>query len=124
MLLCCGTQLEACFSARDKLAREGVDVGIINARFVKPLDSTLILRALQESPFVVTIEEGVLAGGFGSAVLELASDAGVDSRNLRRLGIPDRFVDHGERAELLADLGLDSEGIVRTCRELAQQFQV
>lgn len=121
MLLCCGALLDECLQAREKLAREGLDVGIINARFVKPLDTETILQALQESPFVVTIEEGQLAGGFGSAVLELAVDSGVETRHLRRLGIPDQFVEHGERAELLADLGIDSEGIVRTCRELSQQ---
>ena len=66
------------------------------------------MRGIEESPFVVTVEEGVLAGGFGSAVLEAASDAGLDTHGIRRLGIPDRFIEHGERAELLADLGLDA----------------
>ncbi|MCA9151661.1 MAG: 1-deoxy-D-xylulose-5-phosphate synthase [Planctomycetales bacterium] len=120
MLICYGTLLDACFTAREKLAREGIDVGIINARFVKPLDRTTILKAIRECPFVVTIEEGQLAGGFGSAVLELAVDEGADTRHIKRLGIPDIYVEHGERSELLADLGLDSEGIVNTCRHLAQ----
>jgi 1-deoxy-D-xylulose-5-phosphate synthase len=124
MLICYGALLDACVAARDKLAREGIDVGIINARFVKPLDRDVILRALQDCSFLVTVEEGALAGGFGSAVLELASSEGVSAAHLRRLGIPDQFVEHAERAELLADLGIDSEGIVRCCRQLAQQLQV
>lgn len=59
--------------------------------------------------------------GFGSAVLELAADAGVDVGRVCRLGIPDRFIEHGERGELLADLGLDAAGIAGTCRRLAQR---
>jgi 1-deoxy-D-xylulose-5-phosphate synthase len=66
---------------------------------------------------VVTVEEGALMGGFGSAVLEAAADAGLDAGRVRRLGIPDTFVEHGGRQELLADLGLDVAGIVRTCRQ-------
>ena len=121
LLLCCGTLLTDCLQAREKLAREGLDVGVVNARFIKPLDHQLVLRALHECPFVVTVEEGALAGGFGSAVLEVAADAAVNAAHVRRLGIPDQFIEHGERAELLADLGLDREGIVRTCRALAEQ---
>jgi 1-deoxy-D-xylulose-5-phosphate synthase len=120
VLVCCGAMLDECMQAREKLAREGINVGLINARFVKPLDRDLLLQVIQDAPFVITIEEGQLAGGFGSAVLELAADAGVDTRHIRRLGIPDLFVEHGERAELLAELGIDSEGIVRTCREISQ----
>jgi 1-deoxy-D-xylulose-5-phosphate synthase len=99
------------------LADEGLQVGIINARFAKPLDTDLIFQAIQSSGFVVTVEEAALAGGFGSAVLEAAADAGLDTRHLRRLGIPDRFIEHGERGELLADLGLDAMGIAAACRE-------
>ena len=89
---------------------------MINARFVKPLDRPTILRAVAECPVVVTVEEGVLMGGFGSAVLEAASEAGLDTSGIRRLGIPDRFIEHGSRSELLADLGLDVAGILRACR--------
>ncbi len=123
MLVCYGPLLEACAQAREKLAREGIDVGIINARFAKPLDRELLLQTLRTSPFVITLEEGALMGGFGSALLELAADEGLSAAHVRRLGIPDAFVEHGERAELLADLGLDSEGIVRLCRQLAGHSQ-
>jgi len=119
MIIACGTTLADCVRAADRLRDEGLDFGVINARFVKPLDTKTILRAVEECPLVVTVEEGVLMGGFGSAVLEAASDAGLDTSRLCRLGIPDHFVEHGDRGELLADLGLDAEGITRTCRRLA-----
>ena len=76
-----------------------------------------MLRAVEELPLVVTVEEGTLEGGFGSAVLEAANAAGLDTRNVVRLGIPDRFVEHAERGELLADLGLDVDGICRAVRQ-------
>ena len=103
------------------MREEGLAVGVINARWVKPLDTQTVCRAIRETGFVVTVEEGVLQGGFGSAVLEAASDAGLDASHVRRLGIPDRFIEHGERGELLADLGLDAAGIAATCRALAHQ---
>ena len=98
------------------LRAEGLDVGVINARFAKPLDKTTILRAVEETPLVVTVEEGTLEGGFGSAVLEAANAAVLDTRHIVRLGIPDRFIEHAERGELLADLGLNVEGLCRTVR--------
>jgi 1-deoxy-D-xylulose-5-phosphate synthase len=119
MLIGCGTLVNTCLTAAARLADEGLEIGVINARFVKPLDAETILRAVRELPFVVTVEEGALAGGFGSAVLEAACDAGLDTSKIRRLGIPDRFVEHGARDELLVELGLDSQGIAHACRQLA-----
>jgi len=119
MIVACGTLLEACTLAARQLGNEGLDVGVINARFVKPLDTRTILRAVAQCPFVITVEEGCLQGGFGSAVLEAASDEGLDASRVRRLGIPDRFIEHGDRQGLLAELGLDQSGIVAACLELA-----
>lgn len=119
MILSCGAMLPACLAAARQLNDEGLNVGVINVRFIKPLDLGIVLRAVRECGFVVTVEEGALIGGFGSAVLEAACDAGLDTSRVRRLGIPDQFIEHGERAELLADLQLDTAGIVATCRELA-----
>ncbi len=116
-----GAMLEPARQAAELLAKEGLDVAVINPRFVKPLDEELLDKVFRECRFVVTAEEGALMGGFGSAVLELASDRGWDARNLRRLGIPDRFVEHGEREELLSEVGLSAEGIAAKCRELAGQ---
>jgi 1-deoxy-D-xylulose-5-phosphate synthase len=117
IILSFGTLLDNCLRAAELLRNEGLDVGVINARFVKPLDGEVIQRALRDCPFVVTVEEAALTAGFGSAVIELAADLGIDASHLRRLGLPDRFIEHGERAELLADLGLNAEGIARCCRE-------
>ncbi len=116
MIVSCGALLSAALCAAERLGAEGLDVGVINARFVKPLDAETILRAVRLCPAVVTVEEGCLTGGFGSAVLEAACDAGLDASRIRRLGLPDRFIEHGERSELLAELGLDAEGICRAVR--------
>jgi len=119
LLIACGTLLGAAQEAVDRLRGEGLDVGLINARFVKPLDTTLLLERIEAAPWVVTLEENVLPTGFGSAVLEAVNDASIGSGPIVRLGLPDRFVEHGERGELLADLGLDATGIAATCRTLA-----
>lgn len=124
MILACGTLLSASLDAADLLSQEGLDIGVINARFVKPLDTEVILRAVKECPWVVTVEEGSLPCGFGSAVLEAVCDAGLDTRRIRRVGIPDRFVEHGDRQELLSSLGLDAPGIAEACRQLAAEMQV
>ena len=84
-------------------------------------DAAMVERAVRETGFVVTVEEGSLMGGFGSAVLEAASEMGLDTSRIRRLGIPDRFVEHADRGELLADLGLDARGIAAACRETVGQ---
>jgi 1-deoxy-D-xylulose-5-phosphate synthase len=117
MFVACGTLLGACLEVSNRLAAEGTHFGVINARFVKPLDTATILRAVAECPLVITVEEGVLMGGFGSAVLEAASQAGLDAGRIHCLGVPDRFVEHGTRSELLGELGLDTVGILQACRQ-------
>ena len=120
-ILCCGTLLSEACNARSELMERGLDVGVVNARFVKPLDRELIEKLARESGFLVTVEEGSLEGGFGSAVLECLNDVGLGGTQLLRLGVPDRFIEHGDREELLADLGLDRAGIVKACLQLAEQ---
>jgi 1-deoxy-D-xylulose-5-phosphate synthase len=120
-ILCFGTLLSDCLKAADLLAADGLEVGVVNARFAKPLDREVIERAVRECGFVVTVEEGCLMGGFGSAVLEAVGEMGLDTSRVKRLGLPDRFIEHAERSELLADLGLDAPGIASACRELAEQ---
>jgi 1-deoxy-D-xylulose-5-phosphate synthase len=112
-----GTLMPAAMQAAHKLRDEGLNVSVINARFAKPLDRETILPLVERMPFVITVEEGTLQGGFGSAVLEACNAAGLDTRNVQRLGIPDRFIEHAERNELLADLGLDVEGFCRAARK-------
>jgi 1-deoxy-D-xylulose-5-phosphate synthase len=118
-IVVCGALVRRALEASDRLRDEGLDVGVINARFLKPLDTDAIVGAIRDLPWVVTMEEASLMGGFGSAVLEAAADAGVDASRVRRLGIPDHFIEHGERDELLADLSMDVPGIVATCQRLA-----
>lgn len=116
MFLAYGATLGACVAAAERLRADGLDVGVVNARFLKPIDRETMVEALRRASFVLTVEEGTLEGGFGSAVLEAANQAGVDARHVLRLGLPDRFVEHGERDELLRDLGIDADGLCeRAC---------
>ena len=87
---------------------------------METLDKPTVQKAIEECGFVLTVEEGCLAGGFGSAVLEAANDAGLATAHVRRLGLPDHFVMHAEREEQLAEVGLDVEGITRSALELAR----
>lgn len=118
LVVVCGTLLGEALKAAADLRREGLDIAVVNARFVKPLDPAIIDR-IESAPWTVTLEENALQTGFGSAVLEAVNDAGIHAGPIVRLGLPDRYVEHGERAELLADLGLDAAGIATTCRRLA-----
>jgi 1-deoxy-D-xylulose-5-phosphate synthase len=118
LVIACGTLLGQALSAAATLRQEGLDVAVVNARFVKPLEKSLLER-IEAAPWTITLEENALPTGFGSAVLEMVSDAGVPTGPIRRLGLPDRFVEHGERGELLAELGLDAAGIASACRKLA-----
>ena len=91
-------------------------MAVINARFVKPLDRETILPLIERLPFAITVEEGTLEGGFGSAVLEACNAERIDARHVIRLGIPDRFIEHATRAQMLAECGLDAAGIARAIR--------
>ncbi|MFV0443535.1 MAG: 1-deoxy-D-xylulose-5-phosphate synthase [Planctomycetaceae bacterium] len=116
-----GAQLGEAVRAAEQLAQQGLDVAVVNARFLRPLDTELLRRMMEECGFVITLEENSLNGGFGSAVLEAANQLGLETRSIRCLGLPDRFIEHGERSELLADLGLDTAGLVETARALADR---
>jgi len=109
-LLAIGAMAGPAVAAAALLADQGIDAAVVNARFVKPLDLETLLRVAGRVPRLVTIEENVVAGGFGTAVAQALSEHG---RTLpcTHLGIPDRFVEHGARAMLLRRLGLDAEGI-------------
>ena len=117
-IIACGTMLPQAFAAAERLKADGLSVGVINARFVKPVDEDMIVKAAGAG-FVITVEENALMGGFGSAVLEAANRRGVTTDRFRILAIPDEFVEHGDRDELLADLGLDANGLVRAAKHMA-----
>jgi 1-deoxy-D-xylulose-5-phosphate synthase len=121
-LIAYGTLFPVCVKAAQKLlAEDNLHLGVINARFAKPLDRETLLEAIEKLPLVVTVEEGTLVGGFGAALLEAAHEARLDTRHVVRLGIPDAFVEHAERGELLASLGLDVEGICAQVRQALRE---
>lgn len=96
------------------LEKDGIAATVINARFVKPLDKDLVLKEVRSANKVVTVEEGILEGGFGSAVLELLTEAGVNVPVVR-IGLPAKFIEQGKRAELLDIYGLTAERINEKC---------
>jgi 1-deoxy-D-xylulose-5-phosphate synthase len=111
-----GSMVHPALEAAAELAGEGLSVAVLNARFVKPLDAERILSLARRCAVLVTVEEHAAMGGFGGAVLELLAASG-QQVSARCLGVPDRLVEHGDPAELLAGLGLDAPGIARAVRE-------
>lgn len=117
-ILAIGAMLENAMAAAESLRGE-MDIAVINARFIKPLDVEMLKQRMADDGFIVTIEENVLTGGFGSAVLEAAAALKLDTRRIERLGLPDEFIEHGDRDELLHDHGLSPARIAETCRGMA-----
>ena len=111
-----GNRVAPALEAAKLLEAAGVSAGVLNMRFVKPLDRDLLLQALEKSPRLVTVEDNVIQGGFGSAVLEALSEAGAPAKVLR-LGIPDQFVPHGTQDQLYAQLRIDAPGIAARTAE-------
>ena len=120
-MMAVGSTVYPALQAARKLAAEGIGVKVINARFIKPLDAELLLGTAASVKKILTIEENVLDGGFGSAVLELFAQNDVTGITVRRLGVRDEFVEHAKQSELRAQLGLDEEGILRAAREMLQK---
>jgi 1-deoxy-D-xylulose-5-phosphate synthase len=112
-----GATVRPTLSAAERLARDGVELTVVNARFVKPLDRELLASQLAPSGRLATVEEHALAGGFGSAVLEAIADMGLEGVETLCLGIPDRFVPHGSQRVLRQALGLDADGIYFRLRQ-------
>src|SRR5216110_2078832 len=107
-----GSMVHSSLKAAENLAKDGIETTVVNARFVKPLDSGLLLALARTKRLIVTVEEAYLAGGFGSAIIELLEENGLqDKVRLVRMGVPDRLVTHGDPKLLLAKYGLDADGI-------------
>ena len=127
-LICGGGLLKTALDAADTLARGNVaglpalDVSVVNARFVKPIDAGAVRATLGESLPTVSAEENALPGGFGSGVLEIANSEGYDARLLTRLGAPDYYIPHGSREEELAEAGLDLNGMLEAFRRSYARF--
>ena len=116
-LVAIGSTVYTAMAAVELLKEKGIQASVINARFVKPLDRTLILAAASRSGCIITVEENALQGGFGSAVLELLSDEAATGIRVKRIGIPDRYIEQGSQAQLRKDMGLDAAGIARTAED-------
>ena len=115
-LIAIGTTVYPALSAAERLEEDGIRATVINARFVKPLDKALIFSAASRIKRIITIEENVLAGGFGSAVLEYLNSVDIHDVKIKTLGIPDEFVEQGSQAILRKKYGIDEEGIYQTCK--------
>ena len=116
-IMALGNMVSPSMEAAELLEKEGLSVGVVNCRFVKPLDKKLAEYA-ESTGKVLTVEENVRQGGLGGAILELFSDLDVRDVRLKRLGLPDRFVEHGPTAILREKYGLDTAGIAKEAREL------
>lgn len=117
-ILALGPLVYEALAAAEALARTGIEATVVNARFANPVDRDLVVRLAREVGRIVTVEEGCLAGGFGAAVCEILADAAVHTAAIRRLGVPDRFMPHGQTERLRAECGLDRAGIEAACREI------
>ena len=107
-----GKSCSAAVEAAEVLAEYGISCGVVDPVYAKPLDTELIFETARKTRQIVTVEENVLAGGFGSAVLETLKDAGLDDVMVHRVGMPDAFIEHGTAADQRRQLQLDAEGIV------------
>ncbi|MDO7786401.1 1-deoxy-D-xylulose-5-phosphate synthase [Desulforamulus aquiferis] len=114
VLLALGNMVPEAIQAAEILHAKGVRATVINARFIKPLDQELIIKYAKVIKNIVTIEEHVLMGGFGSAVIELLESEGINDVAIKCIGLPDRFIEHGKQDILRANYGLTADGIVET----------
>ena len=121
LIIALGSMVMPSLDAATILEQEGFSVGVVNCRFVKPLDRRLVDDA-RSAGKVLVVEENIRQGGLSSAILELFSDAGLRNVTVRRVGLPDRFVEHGPVAILRQKYGLDTTGIVKEARDLCRQI--
>ncbi len=116
LMVAVGTMVRPAMEAAETLSRRGIEATVVNARFIKPLDEDLICSLAREHGAVLTLEEGVVDGGFGSAVREVLDLRGIDVK-FGRIGVPSTLIPHGGREELLKEFGLDPESLVRRAEE-------
>ncbi|MCD6506723.1 1-deoxy-D-xylulose-5-phosphate synthase [Candidatus Poribacteria bacterium] len=119
LILAIGRTVHPALKAAERLETEGVKAAVVNSRFVKPLDEEMILDMCSRIGRIITVEDHVLAGGFGSAVCELLMDRGIAVK-VKRLGISDRFIEHGDLKTLHRICGIDEEGIYRAATQIME----
>ncbi|QBG56932.1 1-deoxy-D-xylulose-5-phosphate synthase [Bacillus amyloliquefaciens] len=118
VILTFGTTIEMALEAAEELQKEGLSVRVVNARFIKPIDKQMMKAILNEGLPILTIEEAVLEGGFGSTILEFAHDLGMYHTPIDRMGIPDRFIEHGSVTALLEEIGLTKAEVMNRIKLL------
>jgi 1-deoxy-D-xylulose-5-phosphate synthase len=116
-IIAVGSMVQMAMKARSELAKEGIDIEVVNARFVKPLDAGLLRDIFTRHKKVLTIEDNVIIGGFGSAVLEFMNQNNIKDVDIIVHGLPDRFIEHGTPEELYDDLKMDGKGIAGIIKE-------
>lgn len=122
-ILTFGTTIPMAMKAAEQLEKLGISVKVVNARFIKPMDEIMLTSLLDENMPILTIEEAVLQGGFGSYVLEYAHSKGYYQVHIDRMGIPDKFIEHGDVSSLLEEIGLTTEEVVKRVSVLARKKQ-
>ncbi|MFK2824317.1 1-deoxy-D-xylulose-5-phosphate synthase [Bacillus sp. B190/17] len=122
-ILTFGTTIPMAMKAAALAEKQGISVQVVNARFIKPLDETMLMRLFESDMPILTIEEAVLEGGFGSAVLEFAHDRGFYGHVIDRMGIPDCFIEHGSVSSLLEEIDLTEEAVIRKLSAMTPKKQ-
>ncbi|ATP40943.1 1-deoxy-D-xylulose-5-phosphate synthase [Solibacillus sp. R5-41] len=123
VILTFGTTIPMALEAAEVLAQQGTKVRVVNARFIKPMDVKMLHEIMKAGLPILTIEESMLQGGFGSAVLEFASDHQYRTLAIERMGIPDEFIEHGDVDQLLAEINVTAEEAVRRIEQLVPKKQ-
>src|SRR5512146_1544773 len=123
-IIAIGNMVCASIEAAKRLAEEGISVAVVNARFVKPLDDEMIVSFARRTGRIVTAEEHTLYGGFGSAVLECLDARGVTGVKTLRIGLPDRYIEHGPQQTLRQKYGLDADGIYASVRNFVEKTRL
>jgi 1-deoxy-D-xylulose-5-phosphate synthase len=119
MILALGNMVLPALEAAEDLEKEGISARVMNCRFVKPLDKKIAEHA-EAIGRVLVVEENIRQGGFGGAVLEMFNDLGLRNIRIKRIGLPDKFIEHGPSKILREKYGLDAEGILKEARELIE----
>jgi 1-deoxy-D-xylulose-5-phosphate synthase len=124
VFLAVGSMVGPCIAASELLAAKGIQAGVVNARFIKPLDEQMLRKLSRDARIIITVEENILAGGFGSAVLEYINSQNFSGVKVLRLGFPDHFIEQGSCAQILEKYGLHAEGIASAVSSFIRKFGV
>lgn len=122
-ILTFGTTIQMALDAAAQLEETGLSIKVVNARFIKPLDEPMLHDLLGQEMPILTIEEAILQGGFGSAVLEFAHENNYHNAKVNRMGIPDQFIEHGSVSKLLEEIGMTTENVVKLLTSMIPQKQ-